>query len=313
MIDRLLQNNTIVKILAVFLAVILWIYITGDTQNVNTFDTTRPFAKVPVSCYQLSDFMEVIEMEKEVDVTVRGRPETLVTLAPDDLELFVDLRGLKKGEHLLPVKSMVPSGVRIDKISPAKIKVVLDEIITRQVEIKPVIEGEPAAGLVISDVTIEPLNVVLKGTSGKLTRVEEVWVIINTEEAGEGILQKNLPVTAVNNAGQEVTDLQLIPEEVEVHVEICYPEKEVPVQVILGGELPEGFEIKEIQIQAEKVVLTGLQELLDEVEVIKTKPVDLSERHETFRAEVEYEVPEGTSLKNKTKALITVAIQAVEE
>ncbi len=312
MIDRLLQNNTAVKILAVFLAVILWVYITGDTRNVSSFDSTRTFVRMPVSCYQLSEFLEVVEMLNEVDVTVRGRPEALAALTPDDLELFVDLRGLRKGEHVLPIKGRVSSEVKIDKIFPAKITVVIDEVITRQIEVKPVINGEPAAGLITSDVIIEPLHVVVKGTSGKLSQVEEVWVIIDVEGAEEGI-KKTVPAAAVNSEGQEVTGLELMPEEVEVYVHIRYPEKEIPVQVIMSGELPEGFEIMEIQVQTETVILTGLQGLLDEVEVIKTLPVDLSERQETFSTEVEFEVPEGTSLKNGAKVIITVVIEPVEE
>ncbi len=312
MIDRLLQNNTFVKILSVFLAFVIWLFITGDTRTFSEYDSTRPFIKIPVEYHHLAEYLEVVEMTEKVDVTVRGQFEDLDRLMPDDLEIYIDLRDLREGEHLVAVQGEVPPEIKIENISPDKVKVVIDEVITQQMEAKPVISGKPAEGMIVEDVQLEPPNVIVKGTSSNIFKVEEVWAVVDVEEE-EGDINRTVPLKAVDRMGGEVTDLELTPEEVEVFVNIDYARKEVPVEVSLKGDLPEGFTIKEVEVQPESVLLSGSKERLEEIEVIETREVELSGREGTFAEEIELHVPEGTSLEWDKRVSVVVLIESIDE
>lgn len=313
MIDRLLQNNNAVKILSIFLAFVIWLYIAGDTRTFSEFESsTRHFIKIPVEYHNLSEYLEVVEMTEEVDITVRGQSEDLAQLMPDDLEIYVDLRELREGEHKLAVRGEAPSGIKIEKISPSEVKVEIDEVITRQMEIKPIISGEPADGMVVDDIHLEPSNVIVKGTSSNLFKVEEVWAVIDVE--GEtGDITKTVTFKTVDRVGREVTGLELTPEEVEVSVNIDYAKKEVPVEASLKGDLPKGLTIKEVKAQPETVVLSGLKERLKEIEVIETLEIDLKGREKTFTKEIELDIPEGTSLETDTSISVMVLIGSIDE
>ena len=313
MIDRLLQNNHAVKILSIFLAFVIWLYIAGDTRTFSEFESsTRHCIKIPVEYHNLSEYLEVVEMTEEVDITVRGQSEDLAQLMPDDLEIYVDLRELREGEHKLAVRGEAPSGIKIEKIFPSEVKVEIDEVITRQMEIKPIISGEPADGMVVDDIQLEPSNVIVKGTSNNLFKVEEVWAVIDVE--GEtGDITKTVTFKTVDRVGREVTGLELTPEEVEVSVNIDYAKKEVPVEASLKGDLPKGLTIKEVKAQPETVVLSGLKERLKEIEVIETLEIDLKGREKTFTKEIELDIPEGTSLETDTSISVMVLIGSIDE
>lgn len=312
MIDRLLQNNTAVKIISIVLAFILWLYIAGDTTGAPGFETTRPFIRVPVKIYNIADYLEIVDMVDEVDVTVRGPSEKLVGLTPDDLEMYLDLAGLGAGDHQLRVKGSAPQGVQIDSIYPSQVQVVIDEIITRQMEISPRLEGEPAEGYVISEVIIDPDNVILEGGSRKLVYVEEVWAVVDISQVEEDF-SKTVELLPVDGKGERLEGLEISPENVEVFIGVHYPEKEVPVEVNFEGELPQGLEIEGIEIDPERVFLHGKEELLEEIQGIKTLPLDLSEREGTFSREIELEVPQGVSVEGDPRVTVMVMIRSVEE
>jgi|GEM_PF-2214530 len=313
MIDRLLQNNTAVKILSIILAFILWLYIAGDTTGAPGFDLTRDFIRgVTVETYNLAGNLEIADMVEEVDVAVQGPSERLVGLTPDDLEIYVDLGELRGGEHQVKVRGNAPYGVEIENIYPSQIQVIIDEIITRQMEVTPQLEGEPVEGYVISDVQVEPESILLEGASRILVNVEELWAVVNISELEEDS-NLTVPLKPVDDTGEEITGLEITPSEVDVFVKVDYFKKEVPVEVNIEGELPEGLEIKSIEAEPERVVLLGDEELLEEVNKVKTAVLDLSDKEETFFQEIELEVPQGTSLEIEPRASVMVVIGPVEE
>ncbi len=312
MIDRLLQNNTAAKIISIFLAFILWFYITGDTRDPGPMESSRTFDRLPIAVYNLADFHAITEMEREVDIVLRGTSEDLANITPDNLDIYVDLSGLGEGEHTVRVRTSIPPDVKIQNISPSSITVVIEEIVTSQLDVIPVLMGEPGEGFITGEVTVEPQYVMVKGTRNVLSQINEVVVMIDVEGAVEPVRQ-SLPVTALDAQGREIDEAEIEPEEVEVNVDILLPEAEFPIEVVWEGELPENFEIKEVSKEPNRVTLSGLGEILDSIEAVETLPIDLTGREESFTYEVELELPEGTSIKNDSKIVVNVVIGTVEE
>jgi hypothetical protein len=66
--------------------------------------------------------------EKEAELSLSGRSSRVERLNSRDVHLSVDLSGLPEGRHfiLLSAKNVqLPSGVRIDRISPQRIQITL--------------------------------------------------------------------------------------------------------------------------------------------------------------------------------------------
>ena len=312
MIDRLLHNNTAAKIISILLAFVLWFFITGDTRNAVSSESTRTFDRLPITVYNLPDFHVITEMEREVDIVLQGRSEDLADITPDNLDIYVDLSGFREGQHTVRVRSSVPPDIKIQKLSPSSITVVIEEVVTSQMEVIPVLKGEPGEGLITGDVTVEPQNVLVKGTRNVLFQVNEVVVMIDVDGAVSEI-KGDFPVTALDAQGREVDGVEIEPEEVEVYVDVQLPEAEFSIEVVWEGELPEGLEVKEVSVEPKTVTLSGLRENLEMLETVKTLPVNLTDREESFSYEVYLEVPQGTSLKKESKILVNVVIGTADE
>lgn len=312
MIDRLLHNNTAAKIISILLAFVLWFYITGDTRNAVSSESTRPFDRLPITVYNLPDFHVITEMEREVDIVLQGSAEDLADITLDNLDIYVDLSGFREGQHTVRVRSSVPPDIKIQKLSPSSITVVIEEVVTSQMEVIPVLKGEPGEGLIAGEVTVEPQNVLVKGTRNVLSQVNEVVVMIDVDGAVSEI-KGAFPVTALDAQGREVDGVEIEPEEVEVYVDVQLPEAEFFIEVVWEGELPEGLEVKEVSVEPKIVTLSGLRENLEMLETVKTFPVNLTDREESFSYEVDLEVPQGTSLKKDSKILVNVVIGTADE
>lgn len=307
MIDSLLQNNTAVKIFSVFIAFIVWLYISGDSGNMAELGGSRTFIRVPVTCENLEDYMKIVETTGEVDVNVRGEPEDLADLTPDELNLYVDLGGLREGAHLLTVKGEPPAGVRIHNISPNKINVVIGEIITRQMEVKAILNGDLDPDYIITGVQLEPSTVIVQGTRAVLSLLEELWGIIDVDGVDTS-LRKSIQVMAVNRGGEKLEGLEINPGEVDARVEVNYPEREVAVEVVFSGELPPGFEAGEVALNPDLVTLVGPGRTLEEIDKLQSVPVDLTGREESFYTSLEIQLPQGTSLRGISRPTARVEI-----
>lgn len=74
MMDLLLKNNTLVKIFAFFLALMLWVYVSGDRAAP---DVTLPFRNVPISYHNLDEQLQVMQIPEEIDIILSGRSSIL--------------------------------------------------------------------------------------------------------------------------------------------------------------------------------------------------------------------------------------------
>ncbi len=312
MIDRLLQNNTAAKILAIFLAIMIWLYVTGGSRDAASLESSRPFARVPVVVHNLAEYHVITDMEWEVDLIVRGSSEALAEIAPDELEIFVDLSGLREGEHVVQVKSIAPPDLRLQKITPSRITVVIEEIITSQMEVIPVLIGEPLEGFLAGEVTVEPQNVLIKGSRSQHSLVDEILVIISVDGNNSDI-NKRYPLKVVDGQGREVEGLEIQPAEVDVYVNVHLPEAQFPIEVVFEGELPDGLEIIEVTVQPQNVFLIGPKAILEDIGTVKSLPVSLKDREVSFTYEGELEVPPGTSLKTDGNILVNVVIGTADE
>jgi uncharacterized protein (TIGR00159 family) len=65
---------------------------------------------------------------RSVGLTLAGRRNQVNTLQPEDISVRVDLSGISSGDHLMKLSARnidVPSGIRLDRITPLSISIVL--------------------------------------------------------------------------------------------------------------------------------------------------------------------------------------------
>jgi hypothetical protein len=170
---RLLENLGL-KLLSVVLAVFLWAVVLGE-QKVDVTLT------VPLEIKDLPrDLILVNEPPDSLEVRLRG-PKTLVTtLASREVVLEGLPKNFVEGENVIAIRPgavRVPRGIEVVEVTPRRVRVVLDAMAVREVEVSPRIEGAPAKGFILKRVTSTPARIRMAGPKNELRRLARVYTV----------------------------------------------------------------------------------------------------------------------------------------
>ncbi len=171
--SRLLENLGL-KVLSVCLAVFLWAVVVGEQKVEVTMTIPLEIKDVP------RDLVLVNEPPDSLEVRLRG-PKTLVTtLAPREVTFEGLPKSFVEGENLIvirPESVRVPRGIQVVEATPRRIRVLLDAITVREVEVSPRIEGTPAKGFVLKRVTSSPSRVRITGPKSELRQLTRIYTL----------------------------------------------------------------------------------------------------------------------------------------
>jgi YbbR domain-containing protein len=168
---RWLYSNLGYKVLALVLAVMLWGIAYSSPPIEVGIDVPVVIEGIP------DDLVVTSQSASEVNVRISGTRASLRNLSPGDLVYPLALSGAKSGEMTVEVEAAnldLPRGARPVSRSPSRIELTLSPRGTRSVEVKPDIEGEPAAGHRIVGVAVEPPRIRITGARSEVLRLTTV-------------------------------------------------------------------------------------------------------------------------------------------
>lgn len=211
---KLLFENVGLKVSAVLIAVLLWLFVTWRGQSVVSFDVPIEFKDVPVGLGIVSS------SAKSANVTVKGQDRIIKSMRPSDMRVLVDMDKARKGEgsyHINKDDVKLPYAMSVTSVDPSTIKVRLDETGTKSVPVKASIVGSPETGYYVKTVEVEPKNIVIQGLKIEVRKISE----IGTDQMDiSGINSTQTQELNVDAAGANIK-----------------PEKEkVRVTVVIGGK-----------------------------------------------------------------------------
>ena len=158
------------KLLSVAIAVLLWMVIAGE-------ETVERGLRVPLELQQFPEGLELLgDVPTTADVRVRGVSGTLSRVSSGDIVAVLDLRGARAGErlfHLTPEQVRAPIGVEVIQVTPPTVAIAFEKALTRNIPIRPAIEGRPAAGYMVGKTTADPPTVEVVGPESAVGRVTD--------------------------------------------------------------------------------------------------------------------------------------------
>ena len=158
------------KLLSVGLAVLLWLFVSGE-------DVVERGLRVPLEFQQFPGGLELMgEAPSNVDVRVRGASSALSQLGAGDIVAQIDLKSAGPGRRLYqltPEQVRVPYGVQVVQVTPPSIALAFENSLSKSVPVTPSLEGEPAPGFVVGTVSVDPPAVEVVGPQSAVTRVTE--------------------------------------------------------------------------------------------------------------------------------------------
>jgi len=157
-------RNIGLKVAALALGTLLWFTVSGQQVE-------RTVPLVPVVYQNVPASLEITDQTEAVSVHVRGVDSQVREIQPGQLELRVDLTGARAGLLDLPLRTdqvVAPFGIEVTQVDPGTVTLTLEKAGSAVVAVRPTIEGDPAPGFVVGEVTVDPRTVVVVGPERRL-------------------------------------------------------------------------------------------------------------------------------------------------
>lgn len=160
------------KVISLAVALIISIF-----YRLNTLDSR--VLTVPLRVDVSSEFIPVDSVSNTVRVTLRGEPNSILTITENDIEAFIDLSKYKKtGIHRVPVqirKKDNAAGIEPLEISvsPIEFRITLEEKISRFIHVYPAFSGTVAPGFELINQSVTPESVIAEGPRSAIEKLNE--------------------------------------------------------------------------------------------------------------------------------------------
>ncbi|MCY0886699.1 MAG: CdaR family protein [Firmicutes bacterium] len=296
MMDRLLENDTALKIISVIVAIALWV-----TANSNrTPPTVATLGPIPLEWTTLpqgSDLMVMGLKPGAVTVQIKGPPTAVNAAHSSSLAAWVSLGQLTRpGTYSLPVHAAIPAGTSLVAVYPSRVVVTVDRVgrVKRAVTVRTI--GTPDPGYLVASVNTSVPSAVLSGPSGDLAAVTEVVAEVPVAGRKASFSQQAI-LQPLNDEGRIVPHVEVNPvlATVSVTIKPQPPEVTLPVVVRYNGQPAAGYQIVSIGVEPSTVTVTGSAAALSGLTAVDTAPVDLSGARGPVAATVGLSLPPGVS------------------
>jgi len=163
-------RNVRLKAIAVGIAVLLWIAVGGEKVVERSLRAALELQNTP-------EGLEVVgDAPSTVDVRVRGSSTILGQMAAGDVVAVLDLSAARAGRrlfHLGPDHVRVPFGVEVTYVGPATLPLVFERSGSKVVPVVPSVDGSPAPGYEVDQVTVDPTEVEVVGPESALRDLKQ--------------------------------------------------------------------------------------------------------------------------------------------
>lgn len=285
------DGRVLYGLLSLGIATVMWLYVAiGQNPQVE-----RPM-NVDLHVRGLSTTQVVVQAPSRVQVRVQGPRSAVAALTPSLLDAFVDLSGLRPGEHRVPVYVLTPPDVRVLDRSPAEALVVLDTLIERRLPVEVSLTGTPPEGVTLGQPRVAPDHVVISGPASQVDEVRHVLVTLDTTQLRQQVVT-SLPVHLEDVNGQEVRGLTVDPSVVEAALPVREGviTKVVPIVPTIVGTPRAPLTVTGITTNPATVTLTGSGALLKDVHSVTTASVDVGRASRDLARRAALVLPPGVS------------------
>ncbi len=284
-LDRLLSSRTFLKIVSIIVAVLVWYYVTAErtTEVVRTFTLPIEYLNVPQE-------LSISSETRNVDLQIAAPRDVLSGKSLESIACQVDLKGLDAGTHVVPVRAILPSGVRLIDIKPSNIEVQLTKTTTKTLTLEVKVEGGLPPGYRLEDVRFDPEEVRLEGPEHKLQSIDRVYVEPSLDQLLEG---ESLTLRPSWKGSREMEDVTVEPVQVRMDYVLIQgiPRKNVKVDVSITGDPHKDYLVQGVSVDPPEVTVKGPVEVLDRIRNVELPAVDVSGLKEDEVFEVR--VPKG--------------------
>jgi YbbR domain-containing protein len=287
---RVVTENIGIKIVSVLFAIVLWLYVTAQIGEKQTF-------RVPLDLVNIPESLTVVsEVPREAAVTMRGARSELMKLRfLSRIRGTVDLGGARRGRVVVPLSAAIlnlPAGFPAGDAAieaPKSLTLDFELIVSAFVPVAPVFRGSvPDEMILVGQPSVSPARVLVRGPAAAMSGIAAV----ETEPIDLRNKRSGFSQEAVLRVGERC---EAVPRSVRVDIEIAKRAVRtmpgIPPTLL---QVEEGFMI-EYSPSSASITVEGPEELVnrlvnDDVSIILSIPPGT---RGTSRIQPEVIVPQG--------------------
>jgi YbbR domain-containing protein len=165
---RHVLHNLGLKVTSLILATGLWLAVESSPESEVALNAAVIFRNMP------ADLEISSESVPSVQIRVRGPERIVRRLQPSDVHEEINMSGIKPGEHTFDLTKAagVPDRLQIAQVIPSEVHVSIDVRSTRQVPVRPRVEGNPATGYRVVEIKTDPPSVEVIGPKRQLDSID---------------------------------------------------------------------------------------------------------------------------------------------
>lgn len=314
---RWLGRNLSTMLLAFILALIVW------SSAVTSADPNQErIYEIPISVVGQDADIEILsDIPEQLTITLYAPGSILDELFSDEsnaLQAWVDLAGLGRGSHTLPVQYVIPEDVRplrLVDVSPQSVVVTLEQLISKNMPIQTEVLGEPALGYQQGTVSWSVQQVEVSGRMPDVQKVDRVEASLDITGANEDI-ELSVPLYPRDSEGNLVAEVTLTPGRLTVAQEVTLRGgyRNMVVKVVADGQVADGYRQTNISVSPSNVmVFSADPEMIDQLPgFIETETLDLTGLVDDIETVLALNLPEGVSVIGDPNVLVQVGVAAIE-
>jgi YbbR domain-containing protein len=169
---RFASRNLGLKVVALALAVAGWWFVAGESKVLVSFTIPLEIRNVP------KEMTITNKVERQVEVRLSGPSSLLSGMRPSEISAAVDLAAGHAGRQYFTLDDRavkVPPGIKVQRIYPSSIEVVLDRTERRMVAVAARIGGGTAVRKRVAKVEIDPPSVEVEALPEEFARMPVVY------------------------------------------------------------------------------------------------------------------------------------------
>ena len=269
--DLFKKDSLLARVVSLVVACFLWAYVMMEQNPV-----IERYYEVPLVQKNIAQNMEVFNAPETVTVQVRASRLLLDDNAGKAINAYVDLKGISEGQQKLHVHATFAKG-EVVNILPKDASVFVDHTVEKTVPIVTSVVDNYDEDITVDSNGITPSEAVVRGASSRLSKISKVTAPVSIKDQ-RGNFQAESFLVPLDDNGKLASDVHIIPDKATVDAVIVRKmvSAELPVRVVINGELPEGLHIAQMQVLPEKVRVTAPPSVLKNLKEINTKPIDIT-------------------------------------
>ena len=309
-IDRILFNRKNGKMVALVLAILMYVVVNYNTMAsvyTSSLRSTRSMRDIAVTARYNTDTFELSGLPATADIYVTGEAANVINAVAGGGTVVADLEGLTEGSHEVRLSGEGFGDSVTVVVDPSVVNVTLKKKTTQQFDLswdfinRDKMESVYSVGTPVFDYT----KVNVRASRDTLDSIAFVKALIDV--GGQAAdFEQDARLVAYDSTGTPVK-ADIVPDTVHVSVAVTSPNKTVPIEIQVSGDVPDGKAIETITADQQTVTIYGAETVLSGIDkvVVTLNASTLTKDSTTLRPIV---LPAGVNSSNINQITMNVTV-----